>query len=311
MRHIYATSATLLRLYLHNQCVQIKRLKGVFMVDAVNNSNNAIGWSNTRDLYNGVEGNKEKFIEIFSQTITHKQGTTQAELDAHAAKVYDYLASMDKDDKQGLTREEYADGLKSKLDTATEKYTKLMEEKDITQENIDKFKNMTDVEKLNYITEHLADKKNIDKTEAKIEATKILAEINQLDQELFLVRAEIDTIKTLEKDDKTKKEMKTSKDLLKDFEELPPNEQKEVLKTLEKWTSEKNSTTDKNSTDIVGKIFGEKTAETLKNQNNPPANKVNTDTTDLNKNTKNGKTVEEYLNKNNPPRKDTEITKDK
>ncbi len=287
------------------------------MVDAINNSNNAIGWSNTRDLYNGVEGNKDKFIKIYSQTIAHKQETTQAELDAHAAKVYDYLASMDKDDKQGLTREEYADGLKSKLDTATEKYTKLIEENDITQKNIDKFKNMTDVEKLNYISEHLADKKNIDKTEAKIEATKILAEMNQLDQELFLVRAEIDTIKTLEKDDKTKKEMKTSADflspkLLEDFEKLPPNEQKEVLKTLEKWTSEtKYNTTDKNSTYSVGKIFGEKTAETLKNQKNPPANKVNTDTTDLNKNTKNGKTVEEYLNKDNPPEKDTEITKDK
>ena len=177
------------------------------MVDGINN--NAIGWSNTRDLYNGVKGDKNRFIKIFTDTTTHKEGTPQAELEAHAAIVYDYLSSMDKDGKQGLTREEYAEGLKEKLEIATEKYKKLKNEY-ITTIDINNFKNMSDVEKLNYIQKSLEEKK-LNEQEAKIKASEILAEINQLDQELSLVKAEIDTIKTPEeKDDSLKpfKEMK-------------------------------------------------------------------------------------------------------
>lgn len=85
----------------------------VFPVGGAPDGNNAISWSNAKDLYNGVKGNKEKFIELWSGSPDPNEEIAD---DYTPLQVFGFLKSMDSDGKDGLSPEEYKAGLIERKD---------------------------------------------------------------------------------------------------------------------------------------------------------------------------------------------------
>lgn len=83
----------------------------VFPVGGAPDGNNPIGWSNAKDLYNGVQGNEAKFIELWSGSPDPKEKVADS---YSASEIFGFLKSMDTDGKAGLSPEEYKAGLTEK-----------------------------------------------------------------------------------------------------------------------------------------------------------------------------------------------------
>jgi len=174
-------------------------------------------------LYNTTHANKTRFI---------KDCQTKYNVDeARAEKMFNYMASMEKNQRPGLTPAEYKEGLTEKKELAEIRQAKILDQYVPTADR-EKFAQMSQTEKLEYMaaqTKHEPGRE----TEAHIMAELSLGALNALDAEIETLNQALAEVKENEKP-LTKKH--TSKPSLDD----PSKEIERSTEATLKFLSEKS-----------------------------------------------------------------------
>jgi len=189
----------------------------VFPIGGAPDGNNAIGWSNAKDLYNGVNGNEAEFIKLWSGSPDPKEKVSDS---YSASEIFGFLKSMDTDGKAGLSPEEYETGLTNKKEDLEIKINNTWQQFS-NYSDLDEFLKLSPTEQLTSIKDWMLDLGIVtDILEADMEAKKWLDRWNRDKQKLAAIDnklAEIDnqkvreeTIKEVEKNMSIPDDGKTS-----------------------------------------------------------------------------------------------------
>lgn len=140
-------------------------------------------------LYNTTHANKARFI---------KDCQTKYNVDeARAEKMFNYMASMEKNQSPGLTPAEYKEGLIEKKESAEIRQAKILDQY-VPKADREKFAQMSQTEKLEYMAAQTSHEPGRE-TEAHIMAELSLGALNILDAEIERLNQALEEVKENEK----------------------------------------------------------------------------------------------------------------
>lgn len=171
----------------------------VFPVGGAPDGNNPIGWSNAKDLYNGVQGNEAKFIELWSGSPDPKEKVADS---YSASEIFGFLKSMDTDGKAGLSPEEYKAGLTEKKEDLEIKINNDWQQFS-NYSDLDEFLKLSPTEQLESIKEWMLDLGIVTNMEADMEAVNWLEQWNHDKQKLAAIDNKLAEIANQENADTT------------------------------------------------------------------------------------------------------------
>ena len=172
----------------------------VFPIGGAPDGNNAIGWSNAKDLYNAVKGNESRFIELWSGSPDPKEKVGDS---YSASEIYGFLKSMDTDGKPGLSVEEYKVGLTEKKEDLAIKVNNDWQQFS-NYMDLEEFLKLSNTEQMQNVAEWMLDLGLVtDKNESIIEAAVWIANWNHDNEKLAAMELKLAEIAKQENADTT------------------------------------------------------------------------------------------------------------
>lgn len=163
----------------------------VFPIGSAPDGNNGIAWSNAKDLYDKVNGNESRFLNLWSGSPDPKEKFAN---EYTASQIFGFLKSMDTDGKAGLSPEEYKAGLTEKKEDLEIKINNDWQQFS-NYSDLDEFLKLSPTEQLASIKDWMLDLGIVtDILEADMEAMNWLEEWNRDRRNLAAINNKLDEL---------------------------------------------------------------------------------------------------------------------